>query len=221
MAWNYACVGAGGARIRTSNAAKFAGSVMHNYKTYEAGTTGYVTDDPLFVSSTGVDVRRASPAFTCGEIPTADNYGAEYYKYASTDYYGRPITFVDGKPVAGADQLGVFKMFAHRNFTVTEATPRVAEAVDGSISVPQGERLVASADAGAFASGAFALKINVPNGGSLSVSLNGEVHDFETGEHMLNLPKTPSAVELVVSADVGTSTLLALKWNAGTVFVFR
>ena len=221
LAWNYACVGAGGARIRTSNAAKFAGSVMHNYKTYEAGTTGYVTDDPLFVSSTGVDVRRASPAFTCGEIPAADNYGAEYYKYASTDYYGRPITFVDGRPVAGADQLGVFKMFAHRNFTVTEATPRVAEAVDGSISVPQGERLVASADAGAFASGAFALKISVPTGGSLSVSLNGKVCGFEAGEHMLRLPEASSAVELVVSADVGTSTLLALKHDSGTVFVFR
>ena len=221
LAWNYACIGSGGARIRTTTAAKFAGSVMHNYTTYEAGATGYVTDDPLFVSSTGASVRRCSPAFTCGEVPTAVNYGAEYYKYVSTDFYGRPLTFVDGKPVAGADHLGVFELFAHRNFTVTEAMPHITEAVDGSISVPQGERLVASADAGALSSCALALKINVPNGGSLSISLNGEVHDFEAGEHMLNLPKTPSAVELVVSADVGTSTLLALKWNAGTVFVFR
>ena len=38
-------------------------------------------------------------------------------------------------------QLGVFKMFAHRNFTVTEATPRVAEAVDGYIIVIQNNRL--------------------------------------------------------------------------------
>ena len=221
LAWNYACIGSGGARVRTDNAAKFAGSVMHNYTTYETGTTGYVTDDPLFVSSTGAAVRRCSPAFTCGEVPTADNYGAEYYKYVSTDYYGRPLTFVDGKPVAGADQLGVFELFAHRNFTVTDATPRITESVDGSISVPQGDRLVASADAGVLGPCALALKINVPNGGSLSISLNGDVRDFETGEHVLNLPKTPSAVELAVSADVGTSTLLALKQDAGMVFVFR
>ena len=194
---------------------------MHNYTTYEAGTTGYVTDDPLIASSTGVAVRRCSPAFTCGEVPTAENYGAEYYKHVSTDFNGRPLTFVDGKPVAGADQLGVFELFAHRRFTVTEATPYVTEAVDGSISVPQGERLVASANAGVLSSCSLALKINVPNGGSLSISLNGEVHDFETGEHVLNLPKSPSAMELIVSAGGGTSTLLALTRNDGTFFIIR
>ena len=221
LAWNYACIGSGGARVRTDNAAKFASSVMHNYTTYEAGSTGYVTGDPLFASTTGPSVRRCSPAFTCGEVPTAENYGAEYYKYVSTDFYGRPLTFVDGKPVAGADQLGVFELFAHRHFTVTEATPHITEAVDGSISVPQGERLVASADAGVLSPCAHVLKFNVPNGGTLSISLNGEVHDFETGEHVLNLPKSPSAVKLVVSSDGGTSTLLALKREAGTMFVIR
>jgi len=221
LSWNYACIGSGGARVKGSDAAKFAGSVMHNYTTYESGATGFVTDDPLFASSTGAAVRRCSPAFTCGEVPTAENYGAEYYKHVCTDFYGRPLTFVDGKPVAGADQLGVFELFAHRHFTVTEATTHITEAVDGSISVPQGERLVASADAGVLSPCALALKINVPNGGALSISLNGEVHAFETGEHVLNLPKSPSAVELVVSADVGTSTLLALKREAGTMFVIR
>ena len=128
---------------------------------------------------------------------------------------------MDGKPVAGADQLGVFELFAQRRLTVTEATPRITEAVDGSISVPQGERLSVHVAAGVLESRALVLTVNVPVGGALAISLNGEVHELYAGEHMFKLPKTSSAVELLVSADVGTSTLLSLKKACGTMIVFQ
>ena len=67
---------------------------------------------------------------------------------------------------------------------------------------------------------------SVPSGtgytvGALSISVNGEVHDFEAGDHWLQLPKTDSAVELLASAGAGTSTLLALKRDAGMVIMFK
>ncbi len=222
LAWNYACIGSGGARIRTSNAAKFAGSVMHGYTAYETGTTGYVTDDPLFVASTGVDIRRASPAFTCGEVPTAENYGAEYYKYVCTDYYGRPLTFIDGKPVAGAEQKGVFAMFAKRHFTVTEAATDVTESADGAIALPAGASLTAFAEAGTFdMRNGLLLSFRVSEGGSLSIVVNGVARSFGAGEHGFVLPATASAVNLFVSADSGASTLLSLRKSGGTIIGVR
>ena len=222
LAWNYACIGSGGARIRTSGAAKFAGSVMHNYTTYEAGTTGYVTDDPLFTSSTGPSVRRCSPAFTCGEVPTAENYGAEYYKYVSTDFYGRPLTFVNGKPVAGADQLGVFEIFAKKRFTATEATTDVTESANGVISVPQGGSMTVVAPAGALnRRGGLVLMMSVPADGSLSLAVNGVTYDFGAGTHSLKLPSGASATELRFTGIAETSTLLALNSGAGFALSFR
>ena len=38
---------------------------------------------------------------------------------------------------------------------------------------------------------------------------------------MFKLPKTSSAVELLVSADTGTSTLLTLKRDCGTTIVLK
>ena len=222
LAWNYACIGSGGARIRTSNAAKFAGSVMHNYTTYEAGTTGYVTDDPLFASLTGPSVRRCSPAFTCGEVPTAENYGAEYYKYVSTDFYGRPLTFVNGKPVAGADQLGVFEIFAKKRFTATKATTDVTESANGVISVPQGGSMTVVAPAGALnRRGGLVLMMSVPADGSLSLAVNGVTYDFGAGTHSLKLPSGASATELRFTGIAETSTLLALNSGAGFALSFR
>ena len=222
LAWNYACVGSGGKRIRTSNAAKFAGSVMHGYTTYEAGTTGYVTDDPLFVASSGVDVRRASSAFTCGEVPTAENYGSEYYKYASTDYYGRPITFIDGKPVAGADQMGVFAMFAAKRFSVEKATAGVSESAGGALSIPAGEGMSVAAPAGAVGMrGGLLLAFRVPAGGSFAVTLDGEEHVFSEGTHSLRIAPTRAAVGMQLASTAGTAELLSLHCGAGTALSFR
>ncbi len=58
------------------------------------------------VLSHGAEIRRISPAFTCGEVPTAANFGADYYKHVCTDFFGNPIAFTAGKPVVGADQIG-------------------------------------------------------------------------------------------------------------------
>ena len=218
---NYLCIAFGGVTSTAIGRSKHAGSLYWNDATAITVGTGYATDDPLFVSSTGVAVRRSSPAFTCGEVPTAENYGAEYYKHVSTDFYGRPLTFVDGKPVAGADQLGVFEIFARRDFTVTDATPSVVEAADGAISLPQGGRLVASAAAGSSGDYDLVLLLRVPADGSLSIFVNGEAYDFDAGEHRLKIQKTPSAVELLVSADAGTSTILSLRRDVGMAIMVQ
>ena len=223
LGWNYACIGADSDNVRpTSESVRFAGSIMHNYSSYYSGTTGYVRDDPQFVATSGVGIRRSSPAFTCGERPTAANYGAEYYKYVNTDFYGRPMAFVNGKPVAGADQLGEFKIFAARNFAVEEATPGVAESSDGVVSLPQGQSLLVTVPAGALdVSGGYVMRVVVPAGGRLSVAVNGSVRDLGAGEYDLRLPRTPLETTLAASSVAGTSTLCSLKRGAGMTIVFH
>ena len=221
LAWNYACIGADSDNIRpTSESVYFAGSIMHNFSSYYAGTTGYIRDNPLFTSAAGAAVRRSSPAFTCGEIPTDSNYGAQYYKYVGTDFYGRPLTFVDGKPVAGADTLGVFEMFAHRWLAVTDATCNVTETSDGTISVPQGHALSVAAPTGTLdVPGGLVLRFVVPSGGRLAVSFGDDVREFEEGEHEYRL-ESSSGMTLTMSSVAGTSTLCSLKKGGGFVIMY-
>lgn len=60
--------------------------------------------DPLLADPSGGDFHpfAASPVFAAGVVPEASNYGGEYWYYATTDYENNPISFVGGKPVAGA-----------------------------------------------------------------------------------------------------------------------
>ena len=60
--------------------------------------------DPLFCSTAAAEYRviKSSPAYTCGVVPTASNYGADYWKYAGGDIDGNRLVFTDGKPMAGA-----------------------------------------------------------------------------------------------------------------------
>ena len=217
---NYACVASGGIRANR----RYAGCIMHGFNIYAAGINGYITDDPRFAATDGAKILRSSPAFTCGEKPTADNYGTNYYKYATTDFYGRPITFVDGKPVAGADQFGVFSILEKRAFEVSAATPNVLEALSGAITIPAGERVTASkaASADASAPGSWVIRFTVPEGGSLSIIVNGTETIYEAGvhEHKLAAIKTGiDSMELISLA--GTAEVSSLFRRMGTVLSLR
>ena len=177
---NYACVASGGIRANR----RYAGCIMHGFNIYTA-TEGYIADDPRFAATDGAKILRSSPAFTCGEKPTADNYGTNYYKYATTDFYGRPITFVDGKPVAGADQFGVFSMFDKKAFEVSEATPKALETLSGTIEISEGESIKASKSASvdANAPGAWFIRFTVPENGLFAITVNGAEMVYEAGVH--------------------------------------
>lgn len=218
---NYVCVASGGSEVPSGSAC--AGSIMHGFGAYSA-SGGYIADDPRFAATDGAKILRSSPAFTCGEKPTADNYGTNYYKYATTDFYGRPITFVDGKPVAGADQFGVFSILEKRAFEVSAATPKVLEALSGAITIPAGERVTASkaASADASAPGSWVIRFTVPEGGSLSIIVNGTETIYEAGvhEHKLAAIKTGiDSMELISLA--GTAEVSSLFRRMGTVLSLR
>ena len=101
---NYNCIASGTIGSTPAGRATHAGSLYSDRSL--SANAGYTVDRPRFVSSQGAEIRRISPAFTCGEVPTAANFGADYYKHVCTDFFGNPIAFTDGKPVAGADQIG-------------------------------------------------------------------------------------------------------------------
>ena len=194
---------------------------MHGFTAYEAGLTGYIKDDPLFASATGAELRRSSPAFTCGEVPTADNYGADYYKYAATDYFGRPIAFVDGKPVAGADMLGVFSMFGKRDFEVTSASAGVAELSDGKVRLPAGCSLTADIPVAESDAKEYFITVTVAEGAELKVALDGAVATYAAGTHLLRV-KTAEAARAVNFTSVdGLVEIASLKNNAGAVLFLR
>ena len=90
----------------------FKGSVLWRWNSYPAGATGFITEDPLFMSDDDRRVLAISPAVSAGAAPAECG---EYYAYATTDVDGRPLAFVDGAPVPGCHQRTVT--------TVTVAAP--------------------------------------------------------------------------------------------------
>ncbi len=77
------------------------GCLFWDFGSYPSGVT---TGNPLFTALSDYDFRvlDASPAYTCGVVPTPSNYGADYWKYAGGDVDGNRLVFTDGKPLAGA-----------------------------------------------------------------------------------------------------------------------
>jgi hypothetical protein len=194
---------------------------MHDFAAYEAGLTGFIKDDPLFASATGAELRRSSPAFTCGEVPTADNYGADYYKYAATDYFGRPISFVDGRPVAGADMLGVFSIFDKRGFEVTDASAEVTQLAGGKVELPAGCSLVADIPATETEVREYFIKVTVAEGAELKVTLDEIVATYGGGTHLLRVKTAEAARAMQLAAVDGLVEIASLKNNVGAVLLLR
>ena len=167
---------------------------------------------------------RSSPAFTCGEVPTADNYGTNYYKYATTDFFGRRLMFIDGKPVAGADHMGLFSMFWRRGFSVSPASGRVLEDGEGCVELPEGESISIAKEAVADAADRrrCVLRFVVPEGGSFSVKCGDEAHTFASGCHELVLGSLKDGIgETVLMAMSGTVRIASLRYASGTVVSLR
>ena len=217
---HFATICSGGLRVGR-NSSTFAGSIMHDFAAYEAGLTGYIKDDPLFASATGAELRRSSPAFTCGEVPTADNYGADYYKYVTTDYFGRPISFVDGKPVAGADMLGVFSIFDKRGFAVTDASAEVTQLAGGKVELPAGCSLVADIPATETEVREYFITVTVAEGAELKVTLDETVATYGGGTHLLRVKTAEAARAMQLAAVDGLVEIASLKNNAGAVLLLR
>ena len=218
---NYVCVASGGSEVPSGSAC--AGSIMHGFGAYSA-SGGYIADDPCFAAQSGAEILRSSPAFTCGEVPAADNYGTNYYKYASTDFFGRRLMFIDGKPVAGADHMGLFSMFWRRGFSVSPASGRVLEDGEGCVELPEGERISIAKEAVADAADRrrCVLRFVVPEGGSFSVKSGGEEHFFAPGIHEFVLGSLKDGIgETVLESVSGTVRMASLRYVSGTVVSLR
>ena len=85
----------------------YAGCLLWNFKTLEAGCSVTEQIDPYYVGATDLRVLANSAAFGVGEIPTASNYGVDWYQHVSTDFTGAPLVFNAGRPVVGAFNAGV------------------------------------------------------------------------------------------------------------------
>lgn len=66
--------------------------------------TRYTVADPYFVSPLEDDYRvlACSPACRCAAVPTAANFGADYYKYVSIGFDDAAVRYMDKKPMTGA-----------------------------------------------------------------------------------------------------------------------
>ncbi len=215
---NIACIASGGLRAKKTT---YVGSIVYDFDTYDSGVEGLVNEDPLFTKATGVAVRRASPAFACGEIPTAGNYGADYYKYASTDYYGSPIAFIDGKPVAGADQSGTFLFFDRTELAAEDAPMAVTESVDGKVSMPAESILSLRIPAEDGLARNRMFTFTVPAGAVLSVVVGSTTNIFIEGVHDFMLKASNESVGMQIISVNGTCGLESLRYYNGIVFHFR
>ena len=87
----------------------YYGCLFYNIGTLPSSTTGWINVWPQYVAQP-MDLRpmAGSPCETSGEVPTADNYGATYHLYATTDLNGLPIHFNEsGAPMVGCHQRPV------------------------------------------------------------------------------------------------------------------
>ena len=82
----------------------FKGSVLWAWNSYPAEATGFITENPLFMSDDDCRVLAISPAVSAGAAPAECD---EYYAYSTVDVDGRPLAFVDGAPIAGCYQRTV------------------------------------------------------------------------------------------------------------------
>ena len=80
-----------------------------------------------------------SPVFSAGVIPDASNYGSEYWYYATTDYENNPISFIGGKPVAGA-----FMKSTERCIVAVSAPNGGISPTSDRIEVEEGDQCVLS-----------------------------------------------------------------------------
>ena len=92
----------------SSNGSSLNGCLVWDFATSPSGVT---KGNPLFTAAADLDFRvlDASPAYTCGVVPTASNYGSTAFaKYATSGIDGNPLVFTDGNPLAGACQTPGF-----------------------------------------------------------------------------------------------------------------
>ena len=124
----------------SSNGALLNGCLVWNFDSSPAGVTA---GNPLFTAAVNLDFRvlDASPAYTCGVVPTASNYGSMVFaKYATSDVDGNPLAFTDGKPLAGACQTPGFS-----EWYVDAVNGDDANAGDGANAARRSLRAVLSA----------------------------------------------------------------------------
>ena len=82
----------------------FSGCVLGNIGDLRTAS-GFVAGDPRFADPANRDFRVLgnSLALAAGEIPTDQNYGTNYWKYASRDMEGNALRFLgEGRPMAGS-----------------------------------------------------------------------------------------------------------------------
>ena len=87
----------------------YYGCLFYHITTSPTGATGWRNVWPQYVVQP-FDLRpmAGSPCETSDAVPTADNYGANWYLYATTDLYGLPIHFnASGAPMIGCHQRPV------------------------------------------------------------------------------------------------------------------
>ena len=103
----YNCIVDGGNSIYSqSGAVNYYRSIVHNYANNTSNPTDWRDLDPIFVDrDRDGTLRGDSPALTLSYVPTTENYGADYFKYATSDVNGAPILFTAGVPAIGAFQV--------------------------------------------------------------------------------------------------------------------
>ena len=95
--WN--CAVWKGAAIAAADS--MAGCVFYGITSITA-EDGYTVAYPLYVAARDLRPMAGSPLETAGAKPTADNFGASYWKYVTTDLHGRTWKLnADGAPMVG------------------------------------------------------------------------------------------------------------------------
>ena len=151
------------------------GTLLSGYGTVTpktGATIDYVTGSPYFVDAANADFRigSASPAVHCGTLLS------DWWKRPVYDFNGRPLRFVDGRPVAGA-------------FADPVAMVEASGSADGAAITPSGTQFVEAGDSVTFTVTAGARSL-------LGLVVNGEKVATDETTYTFTAPADSSQTSL-------------------------
>ena len=137
----------------------------------------------------------------------------------------RPSSECDSAPDIGALEADWRGRYAEdilgRRFAVESADKMVEETESRSVLVPEGTSLVGEILGKAGCETPYLLKFVVPDGGSLTVTVDGQATDYAAGTYEVTVNATAATLPVSFASTAGTAEILRGQSLMGSLLLLR
>ena len=188
--------------------------------TYDAGSCTVLSVDPSTVVDSDLrPLLGASAVVDAADAADLVNCGVEFDASGSQRIY-------NGAPDIGAleaDWRPRYAMDLGRQFSVGSAASNVVESASGTVTLSAGAKLEGTCSkAPSLDYVRYVLTFAVRNGGSLTVTVNGEDTVYaEEGTYQQAFTSAAEVNALAFACTAGTAEIIRVECSNGTVFILR